>query len=323
MSVKLSVVIHAEEEFDWDSGFDRKNIAITHQEPLICLIQSIVDSGAKVTLAMDYPFVVSKGGGEVIDFCNKYYKEEVEFAAHLHPWVTPPFIEPEQDGIVDAFHSYPGNLEPSVEFSKLETLTNAIHKRSGYRPVTYLAGRYGVGRNTKDALLKLGYKIDLSLSAFSNFSEQFGPDFSSVDNKIFHRNGLTYIPHSCCLYSTIPLMTAMVRNNVNLFTKKTKLSLILRKILRVKHYRLSPEGVSLRDLKAAVKHLISRGENYLLFSLHSPSVKEGMTPYVRNKEEEDRFNRVMLDFIQWYKAMPDSTFFLPSNVTFDSNSEGV
>lgn len=62
MVAKLAVVIHAEEEFDWSGGFKQHQDQVTHHLELITLIDGMIQAGAKVTLAMDYPFVTSDGG---------------------------------------------------------------------------------------------------------------------------------------------------------------------------------------------------------------------------------------------------------------------
>ncbi len=116
--VKLAIVIHAEEEFDWDGGFYRSNTNMTHADSLIELIDEILKLNGKVTLAMDYPFVTSDGGRKVVGYYRACSGDKVEFAAHLHPWVCPPFEN--SDDPVSEDYSYPGNLSKELEYEKLK-----------------------------------------------------------------------------------------------------------------------------------------------------------------------------------------------------------
>src|SRR3546814_2922527 len=73
--------------------------------------------------------------------------------------------------VVNATNSYPGNLPPELEHAKLAALTEAIAGAFGARPVVYKAGRYGVGPATAGILEALGYRIDVSVVPFTDFSE--------------------------------------------------------------------------------------------------------------------------------------------------------
>src|SRR3546814_11173699 len=73
-----------------------------------------------------------------------------------------------------------GNLPPELEHAKLAALTEAIAGAFGARPVVYKAGRYGVGPATAGILEALGYRIDVSVVPFPDFSDDGGPDFSAA-----------------------------------------------------------------------------------------------------------------------------------------------
>jgi len=191
---KLAIVIHTEEEFDWNSGFFRSNNDVTHGKELIEFCEQMIIASAKITFAMDYAFVNSEQGQRVINHFKSRQEADVEFATHLHPWVTPPFID--ENDKVDELNSYPGNLPYQVEFDKLNTLTKKIEELTYTKPFTYLAGRYGVGENSYNILKELGYKIDLSISPFANFSHQQGPNFSNYTNQAIYKNDIKCIPHT-------------------------------------------------------------------------------------------------------------------------------
>ncbi|PSU04812.1 hypothetical protein C9J03_18265 [Photobacterium gaetbulicola] len=315
MGAKLAVVIHAEEEFDWDGGFFRSNSDVTHHVELINLIQAMMHLGAHVTLAMDYPFVTSAGGQQVIRYCKEQSEGIIEFASHLHPWVNPPFDEPVQGDEISNQYSYPGNLSYELEYKKLQVLTNKIEEVTGHRPVTYLAGRYGIGANTQDILSALGYKVDLSISAFSNFSHQQGPDFSQYNNALFFQNNITYLPHTCCRIARFRWLSHWLQNHPSSLNGRGVMSRIVRKLLGIVTYRLSPEGANLDELIRAASHQIAMGYEHMVLSFHSPSAKQGKTPYVHTHEDKLRFDSVTLEFIEWFMRQPDAEMYTPSQLS--------
>ena len=121
---KLAIVIHTEEEFDWNADFNVNSTSVTHGIELLEFVKRLATMGAKTTLAMDYAFLNSKQGKMCIAGITQDEKtlKSIEFAAHLHPWVNPPW-ETEQKGTIPEPLSYPGNLPYLQELAKLTALT--------------------------------------------------------------------------------------------------------------------------------------------------------------------------------------------------------
>lgn len=299
-SPTLAIVIHTEEEFDWNSGFYRSNNNVTHGEKLIRFCEKLIALGAKITFALDYAFVNSANGTKVIEHFKTNHANHVEFATHLHPWVNPPNDDNEDQ--VSNVNSYPGNLDKNKEFEKLKVLTEKITDVCGKPPVTYLAGRYGIGENTLNSLAKLGYKIDVSISPFSDFSHQEGPDFSAFNNQTFNKDGIHHWPHTTAVVSLFPFVERWFNKHPEQFENQQKKTLnrLLLKLLRVKRQRLSPEGFGLNDLKKITKTQLMLGHSKLIFSFHSPSVQAGLTPYVTTDQQATDFYNKTAAYIQWF-----------------------
>lgn len=295
----LAIVIHTEEEFDWNGGFYRSNNHVTHGDKLITFCEKLIKLGAKITFALDYAFVSSEQGKDVIEHFKQHHLANVEFATHLHPWVNPPF---EESNRVSNFNSYPGNLSNDIEFEKLKLLTQKIKEVCGELPTTYLAGRYGIGSNTLNSLVKLGYNTDISISPFSNFTHQGGPNFSHLNNKVFKQDGILHWPHTTAILSLFPFVEKWFNQHPEYFEKLQKnfISKILLKFLRVKRQRLSPEGFELNDLKKITNTQLNLGYDKLIFSFHSPSVQEGLTPYVTNDIKTKEFYNTSAAFVNWF-----------------------
>lgn len=299
----LTVVIHTEEEFDWEKGFFRENNKVNHGEELVRFAEQILATGVRLVLAMDYAFVESLQGTAVIEHFQKTMPQNFEFATHLHPWVNPPFDEPSIDGNeIDEFYSYPGNLNSELEEAKLVRLTEFIEEKAGVRPTTYLAGRYGIGKNTYKTLRKLGYTLDVSISAFADFSHQKGPNFSAFNNSETQFKGVKCIPHTTGYVSRVPAFSNFLnmesknlhRLNNNIFGKA------LLKLLGVKRVRLSPEGFSFKNMKKLIVSLSEIGVKEFIFSFHSPSVKQGLTPYVMSPKSAKMLKSETIKFLHFY-----------------------
>lgn len=296
----LTVVIHTEEEFDWEKGFFRENNKVNHGEELIRFAEQILATGARLVLAMDYAFVDSLQGSAVIEHFRKARSQNFEFATHLHPWVNPPFNEPSLDGNeIDEFYSYPGNLDKELEEAKLKCLTDLIEEKTGTRPTTYLAGRYGVGQNSYKILKKLGYTLDVSISAFADFTHQKGPDFSKHDNSVKKIEGVRCVPHTTGYISLLPEFSNFLNKRSKNLERLNRniLGKIVLKLLGVKRVRLSPEGFSYKDMTKLCKSLSSIGITDFILSFHSPSVKVGLTPYVKSVNEAMTFQTDALKLI--------------------------
>lgn len=279
--MECAVVIHTEEEFDWNGGFNRFNDNVSHHTQFTTTVKQLVDIGAKVTLALDYAFINSPQGRQAIEELVGLASPNIEFASHLHPWVTPPFSESDSEGNVDEYHSFAGNLARDLEFAKLKTLTDAIEALTHHAPTTYLAGRYGIGKNTYEILHALGYKTDISPSAFSDFTSIGGPDFSSTTNGHYIKQGIEVFPHSSAFLSVVAPLANYLNKKPELFARiqSSPPLKLLGKIARLKKLRFSPEGVPIYELKRIYSRLQQTGHQHLILSLHSSSLKSGLTPY--------------------------------------------
>lgn len=298
--VKLSIVIHTEEEFDWAGGFNRHNTSVTHGKELTEMCVDMLKLGCCITFAMDWSFVTSEQGQEVIRFMQENYAEQVEFAAHLHPWVNPPFDEQQSDtDDIDEKLSYPGNLPAELEKAKLSMLTDKITGLTGRSPTTYLAGRYGVGENTYNILSELGYKVDVSISPFADFRHQEGPDFSNNNNVSFVQNGIKCIPHSTGYISHVGALADWLNSNTANLQKLNNnlLGKLILKLLGVERVRLSPEGFNETQMKKLVASLNRTGVEHLIYSFHSSTSKLGGSPYVATQESLQKMYQSSSDIL--------------------------
>jgi hypothetical protein len=200
--------------------------------------------------------------------------------------VNPPFEEE-----VNRTNSFAGNLPVALERAKLKCLTETIEEGFGRRPVIYRAGRYGVGPNTASLLRELGYKIDTSVRAMFDYSDEKGPDFSRI-SPLPYRIGdgeLLELPLSATYLG--PLRGA----GTAIFRASASAPLIrgaLAKAKLLNRVPLTPEGTPLSEALEAVEQLLEDEDTQLIsISYHSPSVEPGHTPFVRDRADLDEFYR--------------------------------
>ena len=300
MSNKLAIVIHTEGEFDWNEQFKRGKPAVNHLDALVTISDNLLALNAKITFALDYDFISTPFASSFID--NYSNNVNIEFATHLHPWITPPFESESSnnDGIAE-WETYPCNLNPQLEKRKLELLTDKIATLAKARPVTYLAGRYGIGPSSLKGLGELGYRVDVSISPYANFSFQEGPDFSQFDNHCIKADDLVFVPHTTGYISIFKWLED--RLNEDLKFKNTLENnwwgKVAMKLLFVKRIRLSPEGYSLKQMKRLTESLVRVGFSNLILSFHSPSLVPDKTPYVGGNKDATLFNNKVVEFVDW------------------------
>lgn len=102
-----------------------------------------------------------------------------EIGAHLHPeHVTPPGSGAPM-GTGRALFGC-SDISDDEEMEKLSVLTETIAERTGTRPTSFRAGRFGADSATLTALAGLGYKVDSSVTPGISWVCKGGPDFRNA-----------------------------------------------------------------------------------------------------------------------------------------------
>lgn len=280
----LTVVIDTEEEFDWNEAFDTNATATTNIEHQP-LAQAVMDRyGIVPTYVVDYPVASTPEAVRVLRSIADGGRCEI--GAHLHPWVSPPHEE-----VVNAFHSYPGNLSAKLERDKIERLAETIEKAFGERPMIYKAGRYGIGPSTFESLRALGFRIDASVVPHTDFSGQFGPDFTDFPAAPFEtEQGITELPLSVHFAGKIAGYGQKIFPSIAKgLPLRMRIPGILSRAGLLERLRLSPEGHSLDDMINQTRAALGQGGRYFMLTYHSSSLLPGANSYVSDDGERAAF----------------------------------
>ncbi|MDP6538673.1 MAG: polysaccharide deacetylase family protein [Planctomycetota bacterium] len=297
LAPQLLVVVDTEEEFDWSAPFDSSARSVEAMED-IGLFQHLCDEvGIRPTYVIDHPVASQERGRRLIgEFASE---GRAVIGAHLHPWVSPPFEEQ-----VTSASSYPGNLPADLEARKLETLTTTIEENFSRRPTIYKAGRYGFGPHTTALLEDLGYTIDLSACPAFDFTADGGPDWSRWSAAPYWFGADR---HLLGLPTTGAFVGWLSRAGASVHRAASRPPLswahsgaLLSRSGALERLMLSPEGYRHAHHRRLTESLLARGVRIFSFSLHSPSLRPGCTPYVRSQAQLERFIRSCRQYFEWF-----------------------
>jgi hypothetical protein len=281
----LLTLIDAEEEFDWSAPFSRAatNVAsMAHQGPAHRVFEKF---GVVPTYMVDYPVVTQDGGlGPLRDLLRD---QRCDIGTQLHAWVTPPFLEQ-----VTNCNSYPGNLPPALEFEKIRCITEKIEDSLGVRPRIYRAGRYGVGVRTADILKALGYQADSSAVPGWDFRPQEGPDFtawSAVPCWLDADHTILEIPIAAAVTGRMAGSPGLRRATLSGLGERLGMPSLTSRLELLERIKLTPEGITVKEAKRLIRHMLEHGQKVFVLSYHTPSLVPGNTRYVRTQDDLRRF----------------------------------
>jgi hypothetical protein len=290
----VSVVVDVEEEFDWSKPFSSESQGVEAISWINLGHTVLAAFGIVPAYLLTYPVATSAIAGGL--FRELLATGGCEIGAQLHPWVTPPIEEAISD-----FHSYPSNLPVDLERRKNDQLIAAIEATTGARPRIYKAGRYGLDLSRADMLAGLGFQVDTSVMPYHDFGTMGGgPDFFGLPDGPFWLDGartLLGLPSTQGLVGLLSahLPDAALRQLYTPGMTRLRVPGVLARLGLVERLRLSPEGFSLDAARRLIDARVARGPAAFVLSFHSPSLRPGCTPYVRDQAELGGFLDTLYD----------------------------
>ena len=293
----LVVIVDTEETFDWDAPFARKNTDVRAMSK-IGQLQAVFSSfGIRPLYVVDYPVAAQRQS--IAPLSALLDRGICEIGAHLHPWVTPPFLED-----VTPRNSFACNLPPALQAEKIERLTKQIELSFGVTPRAFKAGRYGLGVSTTRVLEDLDYQVDTSVNPRMDYTEGGGPSFAAFDERPFlFGTNRTMLELPCTagftgLFRRVgarvhPLLDRAALRPARLVGAAARLGL-LNKVM------LSPEGYRLDEMRTLVASSYAAGVRTFALTMHSPSIDVGCTPYVRSEADQKAFVDRITKFCEFF-----------------------
>lgn len=279
---RFVLTIDTEEEFDWSKPLDRTSHGLDHVPRLAKFQQFCEGLGVVPIYLIDYPVAIDPRAAEVLGDAVKAGRAEV--GVQLHPWVSPP-----HDEALNVHNSFAGNLPAELERAKFRKLRDTIEDAFGTAPLIYRAGRYGIGPATASILSDCGIAIDTSVRSRFDYSATGGPNFRDLPLRpwwIDKRDGLIEMPLTTVFWG---LLRKQGQRIYPALWRVPRLRGALARLGLLERIPLTPEGVTLDEAIKGIDMALDDKLPILVFSFHSPSLRPGLTPYVRDETALDEF----------------------------------
>ena len=286
---RFLLTVDTEEEFDWDLPLTRDDYGLDHVPRLAKFQEFCENNGVAPIWLIDWPVANSGMAAEILGPAIAQGKAEI--GVQLHPWVNPPFAEE-----LGQTNSFAGNLPAALEEQKFAALRSAIEQNFGVAPLIYRAGRYGLGPATAAMLARHGLAIDTSVRPLFDYSSAGGPDYRGFPlHPYWLDEGQTLLE----LPLTSVYWGMLRRQGDAIFPRLWRMPAmrgVLARLGLLERIPLTPEGVSLDEALRGIDIALDEGLPLLVFSFHSPSLRPGHTPYVRDEKDVD-------SLYDWWRAV--------------------
>lgn len=305
--MKLVITIDTEED-NWGvytrSGHTLENIG------RIPGLQQIFDEfRVKPTYLVTYAVATDPTSVSIL---KKIFDEgKCDIGTHCHPWNTPPFSPVEEEQT--EWNSMLCNLPSELQFNKIRSLHEAIRRHFGLEPICFRSGRWGYNGETARSLERLGYKIESSVLPYTDWTNESGPNFSEQTPKPyrFSPDGIFVESESGPLLqvpATVGYLQSNFKRSNQIFnlllkepTKRLRLLGLLDRLELLNKIWLSPENSSGKEMIKLARRMLKNQYPVINMFFHSPSLKAGLSPFVKTGDDERRFLRVIREFLAFVR----------------------
>lgn len=300
--MNLIITIDTEED-NWQNYSPTRN-PVTNIERLVPLQQIFDKFRAKPTYLITYPVATNPRSvgilKEILD------TGRCEIGSHCHPWNTPPFEEE-----INEYNSMLCNLPEHLQYRKLKCLHEVICQNFGITPVSFRAGRYGFSDQVARSLMRLGYRVDTSVTPFTGWEVYKGADFSGYnsnhfrfDSEIFSEpldgGRLLEVPATIgFLQGRFEFSHRVMQHLETGIYSKFRVKGILSRLNLLNKVWLSPEMASVEYMINLARRMHNMNFDFLNMSFHSTSLVAGFGPFVTSEKDEVLFSRKIESFLTY------------------------
>lgn len=271
--------IDTEEEWNWSGKFPSTDCAVSNADSLPSFQAFCDDLGIRPTYFVDYAVANAPKARNVVEQLASL--NSVEIGAHLHPWCNPPFF-----GETDERRSHIVNLPECEVEPKLAKLTALLHEISGYSPLSFRSGRWGINSSCFKLLAKYGYRVDSSVYPFYQnefFScegsplSPYWPNFNSP-LEVGDQRQIVEIPVTAGFNRKNYKRASSLHNALSSPNMAwSKLVGVLWHTQLLRKIYLSPELTDSEDMKKLVDTALVNGQTVIHMFFHSSSLIDHAT----------------------------------------------
>jgi hypothetical protein len=302
--MRVVITIDAEED-NW-GDYHSKRITVDNIARISSIQKLFNEYNVIPTYLVTYPVATDKNAVSLLRGILE--EKRCEIGTHCHPWNTPPFEEDISEKSVML-----SNLPYALQLKKIQHLHDTISHAFNITPVCFRAGRWGYNNDTAEALITLGYKVDTSVTAFTDWSQYYGPDFTDFTAKPFWQKAKqSGSIHEDKTILEVPA-TVGYKQKHYLFCNKTlklakkrpfnylKLCALLGRMKLINKIMLSPEMSSGASMIKLCRGMQKNNYPFLNMFFHSTSLMAGLSPFVKSKADEDLFRARIRDVLAFCK----------------------
>lgn len=298
--MKLVITIDTEED-SW--GEFKPNGATVENIRQVPELQSVFDEfGMVPTYLVTYPVATDPQAISILKAIQD--RGKCEIGAHCHPWNTPPY---EED--CNEKNSMICNLPDELQYRKIQSLHTTIQKNFGSEPVSFRAGRWGFDARVAKSLIRLDYRIDTSVTPYTDWSGEWGVDYSEDSPEPYRMkcedasmSGETRHLHE------LPISVGYLQRNFTLSNRifetirrqplsRLRLTGLLGKMGLLNKVYLSPELADSKSMILLAQRLMKNKYAILNLFFHTPSLQAGLTPFVRTSADKKQFMKTLRSFL--------------------------
>jgi len=302
-STPLVFVTVDTEEDEW-GAYTRRSPSVSNVRRLPAFQELCDRYGAQPTYFVNWPVGNDPEASDTL--ADLLGGGRCELGSHIHAWNTPPFGEWDgPDG------SMLCNIPEEAAREKLSAIHYRIQERFGVRPTTFRAGRWGMGSTVARVLVELGYEVDSSVTPLIDWTREGGPDYrdAPLHPYWFSPQALLEADEEGELME-FPVSVGFLRGDArgrmrlreaarsNFPAAMGVVGALDRMGVAALRW-LSPELSTSREMVRLAENLVARGSTSLHFTLHSPSLVPGLTPFVRSERESLRFLKRIEAFLDY------------------------
>lgn len=290
--MKLVVTVDVEED-QW--GITPPRYATVHNVRRLPTLQRLLNEfGIIPTYLLTYPVAMDQHAVAILREIME--GGGCEIGMHCHPWNTPPYEES-----LNKHNSMLCNLPRTLQFEKLQRLHEAIQNRFDMTPIAFRSGRWGFDAEVASNILRLGYRIDTSITPYTSWAQESGPDFSYVSPQPYTfmqdsstdrspMGALAEVPVSIgYLHGEFQACARLAQRLRTDPFRRLKLGGLLSRLHVLRKVWLSPEIETPARMMQLVRQMKHQGYEVLNLVFHSSALMGGCGPFVRTKADERRF----------------------------------
>lgn len=298
--VKLIITVDVEED-QW--GITPPRYATVHNVYRLPVLQKLLRAFDIVpTYLLTYPVVSDPHAVGILR--EIFDAGECEIGTHCHPWNTPPHEEP-----LNKYNSMLCNLPTALQYEKLQRLHEAIQDKFEMAPIAFRSGRWGFDAEVARNIVRLGYRIDTSVTPYTSWAQASGPDFSCFSPQPYtFTQGVRTERDSNHMLAEIPVTIGYLHGEFQACAKLVrrlnraplcgfKLGSLLSRSHLLRKVWLSPEMETPAMMMQLVRQMRNQGYELLNLVFHSSALMGGCGPFVRSQADEHAFMRKLSAFL--------------------------